>query len=119
MSSAIGSILYIRRKHGWPLREIVAMWVKAGLDRRIGLIDWLHPEGRTQGDNFFSAAARRMYDEATNWYCVEGCCVVIWSQGKNVGGYGTPGCPCDEMDEPRDLSRGPIPASPDLETPNA
>lgn len=111
MTSAIGSIVYVWRKKGWPLREVVAMWIRAGRSPDLGKIDWLHNEGRTQADEFWATSARREYDEATNWYCVYGCCVVIWGSGKrgNMGGHGPAGCPCDDLDEPRNLARGPIP----------
>lgn len=108
--SAWSCIWYIWRGDRWPLREVIEMWVAAKRspkrDRTLAM-DLFGGEDTTTA-RFFSAAAARRYDEATDWWCVNGCCVVIWGKRGNMGGYGPAGCPCDELPDPRDLARGPI-----------
>lgn len=107
-------IHYIWRNDRWPVREIVQMWRDAGESARLGEIGPLLGEPRDQVSEFFALTAHRRYEEAVDWYCVNGCCVVTWGRRGNMGGYGPAGCSCDDQDEPRDLARGPIPTSRDV-----
>ena len=110
--SAIGCIWYIWRGDRWPLHEVIGMWraAKRSPNRDTTLATDIFGGEDTTTARFFFAAAARRYDEATEWYCVNGCCVVIWGHGKrgNMGGYGPAGCSCDDLDDPRDIARGQI-----------
>lgn len=98
-----GSILYVRRHYGWPLRECIEMWKQAERDYLPGATGFLgYPQDVT--DIFFSMNANRQYEEAEKYTCVYGCCSVLWLNGQNLGGFGPAGCPCDDMADPRDLT---------------
>lgn len=52
-------------------------------------------------ERFFTHIATWRHEASDEYRCVEGCCVVVWFNGRNTGGWGRPGCPCDEMEDPR------------------
>lgn len=63
----------------------------------------------TRAVDFFSKCARRADDESVLYRCVFNACTVQFHPKRGVtGGWGRAGCPCDDLDEPRDLERGPI-----------
>lgn len=101
-----GCLLHARREYGYSWRELVSAWrrAKARPDESVlGLFP------RSKAVEFYSALARRSHDEAVTYRCIEGCCSVWWHPFRgNLGGAGPAGCPCDERDDPRDLSLGPI-----------
>lgn len=100
------SIYHVWRRQGWPLREVIDMWREAGEKdfEGPGFLGFK----RTHASEFFLLAADREYAEATNWYCVNGCCTVTWGKRGNMGGFGPAGCSCGNLDDPRDIERGPI-----------
>jgi hypothetical protein len=100
-SSKWAYILYARRTYGYSFADLIGYWNAAKV---------LCPSD--PGTEFFAPLAHRSYEESTNWYCVNGCCVVIWDAKRgNQGGYGPAGCSCDNLNDPRDIARGPIEAS--------
>jgi hypothetical protein len=100
-------IVYVWRNEGWTLRETVDMWRESGRTFKPGGIDFLG-QPRDRVGEFFVLNARRALEASENYACIYGCCTVIWRNGKNQGGMGPAGCPCDDMDDPRDLARGPL-----------
>jgi hypothetical protein len=80
------------------------LWAEAKtLDRTYsGFFAELHGSTKaTHLDNFFYLLARWETDAADKYRCIYGCCVVEWLNGKNRGGWGPVGCPCDDMADPR------------------
>lgn len=55
----------------------------------------------TRVEAFFYDLAGFNYDRAEKYRCVEGCCLVEWLDGRNQGGFGPAGCPCDALEDPR------------------
>lgn len=98
-----GSIRYVSKHYGFPRRQTVEMWARAEREFVPGR-DSLLGEEKSVADDFFSAAAHRQHEEAEVYTCVFGCCSVLWYRGKNIGGFGPVGCPCDDMKDPRDLT---------------
>lgn len=93
------SILYLVRSRDISLREAVELWHEAEN----------HPEKNssflgktpTTTETFFYLNAKRE-DELSEFYlCVYGTCTVIWFRGRNRGGWGRTGCPCDSLADPR------------------
>ena len=79
------------------------MWKQAERDYVPGATGFLgFPKDVTH--IFFSLSAHRQYEEAEKYICIYGCCSVLWLNGKNLGGLGPAGCPCDDMADPRDLT---------------
>lgn len=101
------SIFYARKHYAYPWHELTSMWLVAKTME--GSRDTILGDKLTQVGAFFMLLAERQYEESQNYACVYGRCIVIWHPRKgNLGGVGRPGCPCDDMKEPRDLVRGPI-----------
>lgn len=94
-----GCILHGKRHYGFPVRDLISMWAEA--KDAVKRPDPIFGDTMTDAAEFFSRCAHRRDEEADNYRCVYGTCVVIWHQGKNIGGYGRAGCPCDNMDDPR------------------
>src|SRR5690606_28850229 len=57
-------------------------------------------------ETFFATVARRMCDECGTSVSGEGCCSVRWHPDRgNGGGAGPADCPCQELDDPRDVTK--------------
>lgn len=76
--------------------------------------DWLEQQLGLEPDKskqatFLHNVVKMKNEENVRYRCVYGTCVVFWHPRRgNQGGGGAPGCPCQEMDDPRDLKRGPL-----------
>lgn len=98
------SIFHARKHYGYEWKWLFKAWRNStgGQDKVFG-------GTKTRTEDFYSQCAHRSYEECVLYACVFGTCTVLWHPTRgNVGGAGRPGCPCDDMDEPRDLERGPI-----------
>lgn len=98
------SIFYARRHYGFEWSWLIKTWfaAKGGKDRVFGGV-------QSKTENFFQQLAHRSSEEEVPYACVYGTCTVLWHPKRgNTGGIGRPGCPCDDMDDPRDLERGPL-----------
>lgn len=98
------AIFHARKYYGYEWSWLVRTWLtsKGGEDSILG-------GEKTRGVDFYSKCAHRSHEEAVHYACVYGTCTVIWHPKRgNMGGMGRPGCPCDDMDDPRDLERGPL-----------
>jgi len=98
------SIYWGRKYYGYSWLWLIKAWItaKPGKDRLFGGV-------QDKTGNFFEKLAHRSHEEATLYACVYGTCTVIWHPTRgNMGGGGRPGCPCDDMEDPRDLNRGPL-----------
>lgn len=99
------SIIYVRRRYGFEWRWLIKTWREStgGQERHfVG--------GYTnKTEDFFSRCIDRDSEECVTYSCIYGTCAVIWHPKRgNTGGWGRPGCLCDNMEDPRDLERGPI-----------
>lgn len=98
-------VIYAHRRYPFGWLWLINAYRKAedtGVDTILGF-------PKDKAVEFFSACAGRAHDESEQYRCVYGTCTVIWHPKMgNRGGMGRPGCPCDDMDDPRDLKRGPI-----------
>ncbi|QWY84031.1 hypothetical protein SEA_A3WALLY_224 [Microbacterium phage A3Wally] len=97
-------IIRERIRTGYEWSWLIKTYVKAkgGWDE-----EWGYEE--TKIGSFYYQLAVRADEESTYYACVYGCCTVIWHpKHGNKGGAGRPGCPCQNMDDPRDLERGPL-----------
>lgn len=98
------AIFHGRKHYGYEWSWLIKNYIEAkgGWDE-----EWGYEETKT--GNFYYRLAHRSSEESVQYDCVYGTCTVIWhpKQG-NKGGMGRPGCPCDDMDDPRDLERGPL-----------
>jgi hypothetical protein len=99
------SVIYLHRTYGYSYRELVQMTVQAKREFDPNKRDEFF-EASNANEQLFMISARKQMDESDQYACVNGCCTIIWSRGKYAGGMGRTGCPCDEMDDPRDLLRG-------------
>ncbi len=98
---------YVRRSYGWSFPVVRELWAKAEREysptshRAAGLLRELGFK-QTVSDQFFQLAAGKMNDESDAYYCINGCCVVLWHPVRgNHGGWGPAGCSCDNLDDPR------------------
>lgn len=103
----ISCVIYAKRHYPYSWRTLLGDWKAASGE--VGTRCSIVGDEITQADAFFARLAERRFDESVQYACIYGCCTVIWhpTQG-NTGGMGRPGCPCENMDDPRDLQRGPI-----------
>lgn len=98
------AIFHARKQYGFEWSWLIDAWrsSEAGGKMFLGF-------ERNRAMDFYSKCAERMYDECTNYACVYGQCTVIWHDKRgNIGGMGVPMCPCEDLDDPRDLERGPL-----------
>lgn len=98
-------IFYGRRHYGFEWSWLVKTWINAeGGKERLAF-----PGIQTKAENFFQQLAHRASEEEVPYACVYGTCTVLWHPTRgNTGGWGRVNCPCDNMDDPRDLERGPL-----------
>lgn len=104
------SIAYLHRNYRFPVRDLLVMYRQSVAEWVPGSENFL---GFAENDvsGLYERCAHRRYEEAERYVCIEGCCTVLWHNGRNIGGAGPAGCPCDLLDDPRDLTRGPLVAS--------
>lgn len=98
------SIFYARKHYGFEWLWLIRAWrdAEAGTDSVLG-------GEKDKAEDFFYRCAHRSNEEVIEYQCVNGCCVVLWHPKRgNTGGYGPAGCSCDDLDDPRDLERGPL-----------
>lgn len=101
-----GYLEYVARVYGFSFVECRELWNEAEQTFRDRtqtneLVRDLGFKNRVS-DQFFFLAASKMNDESEQYYCVNGCCIVLWHPKRgNHGGFGPAGCSCDELDDPR------------------
>jgi hypothetical protein len=101
------SIVYLHRHYGYTYPELREMYRESVAAYKPGRKNFFGFEDKDV-TGMYEACADRQYDEADKYVCVEGCCTVLWHNGRNIGGGGPAGCPCDNLRDPRDLARGVI-----------
>lgn len=96
-------VVYAKSAYGYSWRDLIRTWRESSDQSRESFLGM--PIDR--GVDFFSRLADRQGEECTTYTCVYGCCWIEWHPKKgNLGGGGPAGCPCDGMDDPRDMSTG-------------
>lgn len=101
------SVVWARREFGFEWRWLIKAWI----DSEAGGYSILRQRPKNKQEVFMDKLIERDYElNRTEYMCVNGCCVVVWHEKKqrNTGGYGPAGCSCQELDDPRDLRKGPI-----------
>lgn len=101
-------IFYMRKQYGFGLPWLTGQWIKSkpGEYRVFG-------GQKTKVNDFVDRVIDRdVRENRVQYACVNGCCTIIWHIKKNidVGGAGPAGCSCENLDDPRDLVRGPLSA---------
>lgn len=100
-------IFYARKQFGFEWSWLIREWIKS----KPGKQSVIRGNNLSKVDDFFDRLIERDIEENRVQYaCVNGCCVVIWHTKKNysTGGFGPTGCSCEDLDDPRDLERGPL-----------
>lgn len=94
-------IVYARREFRYPWGYLIRTWMQVRATGRKGVFG----QELTRMDEFFAVIIDREHAEARIYTCVYGACSVIWHPLRgNLGGGGRPGCPCEALDDPRDLA---------------
>lgn len=95
---------HTRKTYGFEWRWILRAWreSKAGGESILGgTLDKV--------DDFMDKVIQRDHESNVNYRCIFGTCTVIWHPKRGyIGGFGAAGCQCDDMEDPRDLQKGPI-----------
>lgn len=100
-------IFYARKQFGFEWSWLIKQWIES----KPGGDEWLWGKTKKKTDDYFARLIDRDSEEnRVRYVCVNGCCVIIWHTKKNynMGGGGPAGCSCEDMDDPRDLERGPL-----------
>lgn len=105
LTRAVGCVVYARKKTGFSYRVLTGLWGQAMKSRRKGSS---RNEDAAEFFYLLAGAKRRASD---TYRCLYNQCVIIWFNGRNTGGAGVPGCPCDNMADGRGelLKRGTSP----------
>lgn len=95
---AARAIHHARREYGHTTRSLLHTWHTTR--HRTHPTTWTHPAW-AHVIEFYAQLEDDRLTTADYYACAEGSCTVIWHNGRNIGGMGPAGCPCEHLDDPR------------------